>query len=87
MASAIATVAAEQRENLRGDRARSRRIVDNIATGVLWSAAAFVVLLLAFFIVYLFVRGASTISWHFLTGFPSSSDAGGGIGPEIFNSF
>jgi phosphate transport system permease protein len=87
MASVVAAAPAEQRGNLRGDRARSRRFVDKIATGVLWSAAGFVVLLLAFFIIYLFVRGASVISWHFLTGFPSSSDAGGGIGPEIFNSF
>lgn len=86
MASAVVAQPAE-RTSLRGDRARSRRIVNNIATGVLWSAAGFVVLLLAFFIVYLFVKGASAISWQFLTSSPSSSEAGGGIGPEIFNSF
>jgi phosphate transport system permease protein len=86
MASAVVAKPAVA-SSLSGDRARSRRIVDKIATVGLWSAASFVLLLLAFLIVYLFVQGASVISWHFLTGFPSSSDAGGGVGPEIFNSF
>jgi phosphate transport system permease protein len=53
----------------------------------LWTASSLVVLLLLLFIVYEFYRGASAISWHFLTAAPSSSDAGGGVGPLIFNSF
>ena len=27
------------------------------------------------------------MSWHFLTGYPSASEAGGGVGPGITNSF
>ncbi len=56
-------------------------------TGVLWAAALSIIMLLAFFIGYLLYLGAPTISWHFLTSPPSEINAGGGIGPEIFNSF
>jgi phosphate transport system permease protein len=72
---------------LRSSNARSRRIVDRIATAALWIASSLVVLLLLLFIGYEFVRGASAISWHFLTGSPTAGEAGGGIGPLIFNSF
>jgi len=72
---------------LSGDRARSRRIVDRIATGLLWTSASTVVGLLLIFVGYLFVKGAGVVTWHFLTGSPSASEAGGGVGPLIFNSF
>jgi phosphate transport system permease protein len=72
---------------LSGDRARSRRIVDRIATASLWTAASAVVAMLIAFVIYVFVQGYSAISWHFLTGYPQSAVAGGGVGPEIFNSF
>jgi phosphate transport system permease protein len=74
-------------QRMRSSNARSRRIVDSIATVALWLAASLVVLLLLLFIGYEFVKGASAISWHFLTSAPSSSEAGGGVGPLIFNSF
>ena len=44
-------------------------------------------MLLLIFVAYLFVKGAGAISWHFLTASPSASEAGGGVGPLIFNSF
>jgi len=74
-------------EKLSSDRARSRRIVDRIATAALWASASSVVGLLLLFVAYLFYKGASAISWHFLTASPSAADAGGGVGPLIFNSF
>jgi phosphate transport system permease protein len=67
--------------------ARSRRIVDRIATAALWVAASAVVMLLLIFIGFEFYRGASSISWQFLTGSPTAAQAGGGVGPLIFNSF
>ncbi len=67
--------------------ARSRRIVDRIATAALWAAASLVVLLLLLFIGFEFFKGASAISWQFLTGSPTAAEAGGGVGPLIFNSF
>ncbi|MBV9737609.1 MAG: phosphate ABC transporter permease PstA [Candidatus Eremiobacteraeota bacterium] len=64
-----------------------RRLADLAATIVLWAAACSILVLLAFFIGYLTYLGAGVISWHFLTSPPSEVSAGGGIGPEIFNSF
>jgi len=87
MASAITVTATATAEKLRSSNARSRRIVDHIATGFLWTAASLVVALLLLFIGFEFVKGASAISWHFLTGSPTAAEAGGGVGPLIFNSF
>ncbi len=64
-----------------------RRRIDAVMTGVLWAAAVSIIVLLAFFIGYILYLGAPAISWHFLTAPPSEISAGGGIGPEIFNSF
>jgi phosphate transport system permease protein len=67
--------------------AARRRALNNLMTGVLWAAALSILVLLAFFIGYILYLGAPVISWHFLTSPPSEITAGGGIGPEIFNSF
>jgi len=80
-------IATASPEKLNSDRARSRRLLDKFMTGVLWAAASSIVVLLLLFIAYEFVQGWGVLSWHFLTGYPSASDAGGGVGPEIFNSF
>jgi phosphate transport system permease protein len=64
-----------------------RRIADRLATVLLWAAAFSVLVLLAFFIGYIVFLGWHAVSWHFLTSPPSEVDAGGGIGPEIYNSF
>jgi phosphate transport system permease protein len=85
MAQAI--VVSEPLERPAKSNARGRRVVDRLATGLLWAAALFVVFLLAMFVVYMFYLGAGSISWHFLTGLPTELTAGGGVGPEIFNSF
>ncbi len=85
MAGVITAAAAPA--SLSSDRSRSRRLLDRFMTGVLWTAASSIVVLLLIFIGYEFVKGSSEISWHFLTGYPSASEAGGGVGPEIFNSF
>jgi len=85
MASAIA--GAPPVNSFSESHARGRRLVDSIATVMLWAAAISVIGMLILFVVYLFVQGASAISWHFLVGYPSAADAGGGVGPEIFNSF
>jgi phosphate transport system permease protein len=63
-----------------------RRVGDRVATAVLWVMASSIILMLAAFIIYLFYLGFRSLSWQFLTG-PPSQGAGGGIGPEIYNSF
>src|SRR5579862_5345777 len=67
--------------------ARLRRGIDQVATVALWAAACFVVSLLLLFVAYMFKLGWSAISWQFLFGLPTEVSAGGGVGPEIFNSF
>lgn len=65
---------------------RTRRLVDLLATIVLWLMASSIIFMLIAFIIYLFYLGFHSLSWQFLTGAPSQG-AGGGIGPEIYNSF
>ncbi len=72
---------------IRRSNAAQRRLIDLLATVVLWTAAMTVIGMLGLFIAYVFYLGIGVISWHFLTAPPSEVTAGGGVGPEIFNSF
>ncbi|PWV99381.1 phosphate transport system permease protein [Paenibacillus cellulosilyticus] len=64
----------------------SARTVDKIATGIIMAVAGFIVLILLGLLGYILIRGVGHISWHFLTSAPESIRAGGGIGPQLFNS-
>lgn len=64
----------------------SAATTDRVATVVLHVLALSFVLLLALFIGYFLVKGWSRLNWHFLTSPPEFSRAGGGIGPQLFNS-
>jgi phosphate transport system permease protein len=85
MADAVLTLDAVRARTARG--VRRRRLADQAATAMLWAAAIAVLLLLALFVAYIFYLGAGALSWQFLTSPPSEVTAGGGIGPEIYNSF
>ncbi|MBP2651867.1 MAG: pstA [Firmicutes bacterium] len=65
----------------------SARICDKIATGAAWLAAAAILGILASFLIYMLYKGLPVLSWQFITGMPSDMRAGGGVGPELFNSF
>lgn len=69
------------------ERAAQRRAVNSVMTVMLWAAAFSMIGLLIFFVGYIVYLGAPVMSWHFLTSPPSEVEAGGGIGPEIYNSF
>ncbi|MEC1376270.1 phosphate ABC transporter permease PstA [Heyndrickxia oleronia] len=60
---------------------------DRLATIIFYAIAGFIVLLLAGLFGYILVNGVSHISWKFITSPPQSFRAGGGIGPQLFNSF
>ncbi|SFB26831.1 phosphate ABC transporter membrane protein 2, PhoT family (TC 3.A.1.7.1) [Cohnella sp. OV330] len=60
--------------------------VDRIMTGVIVGIGFLIIALLAALLGYLLIRGVGHISWHFLTSPPESIRAGGGIGPQLFNS-
>ena len=61
---------------------------DKIATVVLTAIVGFVIAMLAAIVLYILVSGAGKLfDISFLTGKPQQFKAGGGIGPELFNSF
>ena len=66
---------------------RARKLADQTATVVLWVMASSIILLLALFIIYMFYLGARYLTPSFLFGLPAETSAGGGVGPEIYNSF
>lgn len=61
--------------------------IDKIATVIFYIISMFVVVLLGAFIVYILYRGGSMLKPSFLFGKPKLTGAGGGIGPQLFNSF
>jgi phosphate transport system permease protein len=64
----------------------STRNSERIATMIFYLIALFVSVLLLSLIGYILYNGLRVINWHFLIGAPLPFQAGGGIGPEIFNS-
>jgi len=64
------------------------RIQDRIATGILTFIVASICILLVAIILHILIAGADkAFDISFLTSKPEQFKAGGGIGPELFNSF
>jgi phosphate transport system permease protein len=63
------------------------RTTDRLATIYFWTAGLFIVLLLAWFLVRILGAGVPHLSWQFIFGKPEEIMAGGGVGPQLFNSF
>lgn len=63
------------------------RTVNKIWTGILYAVAFFVVTLLVFLVYEIIQKGWGFWDPSFLFGEPSNTRAGGGIGPQLFNSF
>lgn len=63
------------------------KVYDKIATTVLYILSVLIIALLVFFIGYIIYNGRSAFNPRFLFGDPKITQAGGGIGPELFNSF
>ena len=61
--------------------------VDKIVTVILYIISILIVGLLVAFIGYIIYNGRDSLNIHFLTSNPQILQAGGGIGPELFNSF
>lgn len=63
------------------------RMFDRAATGSFW-AIGFLILLLIFWLLYTILeKGLPSVTPEFLVKLPEEIDAGGGIGPMLFNSF
>ncbi|UQD51130.1 phosphate ABC transporter permease PtsA [Bacillus methanolicus] len=63
------------------------RTVNNIWTGILYAIAVSVIALLLFLVSEIIIKGWGFWDFNFLFGRPSNTQAGGGIGPQLFNSF
>lgn len=67
---------------------RKARAQDKVATGILSIIAGLICLLLAAVVVYILLAGGpKAFDLDFLTSPPQQFREGGGIGPELFNSF
>lgn len=69
---------------------RARRgalVADRIATWVIRSIAFFLIALLVAMVFHLLAAGYQELNLGFLTTRPKSFEAGGGVGPQLFNSF
>lgn len=65
----------------------NKKLADRIATVIFYIIAAIIISVLVGMIGYIFYQGIPKITWQFLTSPPQTSKAGGGIGPQLFNSF
>ncbi|MGN7355718.1 phosphate ABC transporter permease PstA [Paenibacillus sp. SAF-054] len=62
------------------------KLTDKIATFFIVVFSLLIVAVLVGLIAFILVRGLSHINWTFLTSVPQTIRAGGGIGPQLFNS-
>lgn len=61
--------------------------MDRLATFYFWVTGVAIIVILAWFLIRILGDGLPMLSWHFITGKPSEIMAGGGVGPQLFNSF
>lgn len=59
---------------------------DKVATGILYTIAGMVILILVLLLGFIIIRGLPQLSWSFLTSTSRAFSAGGGIGIQLFNS-
>jgi phosphate transport system permease protein len=83
----MAVATASSRRVVATGSVRVRKVTDVIATVVLWVMASSIIVMLAAFILYMTYLGWSALTPSFVFGKPLEHAAGGGIGPEIYNSF
>ncbi|MBO0992178.1 phosphate ABC transporter permease PstA [Bacillus sp. SD088] len=61
--------------------------IDRIATTVFYGIAFLILGLLISLLGYILFQGVPKLSWNFITSSPQIFEEGGGIGPQLFNSF
>ena len=67
---------------------RKNKRIDALATALLWGAGLVILLILVCFLGYMLIKGLPVLLRPgFLLGMPSDIRAGGGVGPQLFNSF
>ncbi len=65
----------------------SPKVMDKLAKGLLWFVGCLLIGILLVFIGYLLYKGLPVLTPHFLFSPSSDTEAGGGIGGQLFNTF
>jgi len=65
----------------------TNKMKDRLATIYFWFIAALIIALLLWFLYRILGNGLPHLSWKFITGRPEDILAGGGVGPQLFNTF
>jgi phosphate transport system permease protein len=60
---------------------------NRLFTIFVWGVSLLIVLFIIGLLFLILEKGVPTLTWDFIFGLPSEMDAGGGIGPALFNSF
>lgn len=60
---------------------------DRLATLFLWVAGLSILAILAWFLIYVLYKGLPVLNFKFISTPPSAISEGGGVLPELFNSF
>ncbi|HEX3031353.1 MAG TPA: phosphate ABC transporter permease PstA, partial [Bacillota bacterium] len=63
------------------------KTADRLATALFWLAALLIIGILGAMVGYVLFHGLGVIDWDFLTKPAQNMREGGGIGPQLFNSF
>lgn len=63
------------------------KLIDKIFTTIIYLISGIVLILLISLIGYILFKGRNFLDFNFLLGSPKVMESGGGIGPQIFNSF
>ena len=71
----------------REDGLMSAQWQNKLATVLLWLAGFLIIGILAAFLGYMLYKGLPVLSFDFIFGKPSDITAGGGVGPQFFNTF
>jgi phosphate transport system permease protein len=66
---------------------KKNRIINNAVKVLLSSITIFSFAIILFLLLKIISQGLFTIDLHFLIGLPEEIDAGGGVGPFLFNTF
>ena len=65
----------------------SAKFKNSLATFCLYLAGGLIFAILLSFLGYILYKGLPVLSFDFILGKPSDIEAGGGVGPQLFNSF
>jgi phosphate transport system permease protein len=63
------------------------KVKNRIFTLLVWGISTCIVLFIFALLFLILKKGLPHLTWDFILGLPSEMDAGGGIGPALFNSF